>query len=365
MMKLSLALFFALITAHSVAGAAMPAITGTPVIDKAPLLEWPRDNGFGAPDLTEATANQINDLHGDIGACNEISIVLSTAGNYHMALREMWYNQFLPRYGSEIKSWYYSTSPPIAADQIYNLKLAFGNITLRCKPQVAVGPVAYITNLKNLGLTSGPVVPIFRNRGNVILVKKGNPRNIRNIWDLGRPDVSVVTPHPTFEKSTFENYSQTIYNVAVNNPQMPSGWTPERLINEIFNGANDRSANHKHSSHHNRHEHDHIKWLSGARIHHRELPWSIAYGKGDAGVIFYHIALHAVRTFPDLFEIIPLGGTVEDPQPLTGNRIGGHNAVRVKGDWNAAQLSATEMLMQELESEEFRSILEKHGLARP
>jgi hypothetical protein len=333
---------------------AQPPITGTPTLDRPPLLDWPRDAAMGLPDLTEQTANRLVDLHGNIANCESMDLVLSTAGNYHMALRELWQDVLLPRHRDDIKSWYYTTSPPIAIDQIRNSSLAFGNLALRCRPQVVVGPVGLMDQLEAMRypdgtpVTKGDRVKIWNNRGNVILVKKGNPKHIRSIWDLGRPNVRVVLPHPTLEKSTFDNYSGTIYNVALNDPTPPGGWTADRLFNSIFN---------------NRHVKD--KWLSGGRIHHREVPWSVAYGRADAGILFYHLALHVVRTFSDLYEIVPLGGTVDDPQPLPGNRIGAHFAIRINGDWNARQAYATEKLMEFYVSSEFHEILERHGLARP
>jgi hypothetical protein len=110
---------------------------------------------------------------------------------------------------------------------------------------------------------------------------------------------------------------------------------------------------------------DELKWLSGARIHHREVPWSVAYGRADAGILFYHLALHAVRTFPERFEMVSLGGTAEDPRPLPGNRIGTHSLIRMTGDWTPKQLEAREKLVEQFMSEDFTAILEKHGMRRP
>lgn len=324
---------------------AVPPITGIPTIDAPPLLEWPRDKDNGLPDLTEATANRVTDLHASISECG---FVLSTAGNYHMALRDLWFDHFLPSVGDlNIKSWFYNTSPPIAVEQIKNNSLTFGNVSILCRPQVAVGNQAHINALKAAGCTEGTQVSVFRNWGNVILVKKGNPKHIESVWDLARPNVRVVTPHPALESNTFTNYSGSIYDIAAADKSVPTGWTADRLFNSIFNNATIKD-----------------KWLTGGRIHHREVPWSIAYGKADAGVLFYHLALDAVRKFPDLFEIVPLGGTAGDPDPLAGNKIGAHFAIRIRGDWTTDQLVARERLMILIGSDEFTTILENHGMRR-
>lgn len=336
-------------TPASVAGA--PAIGGVPLVSLPPMLDWPRDVPAPTPDLTEPTNNRLADLHGEIQDCSNMDLVLSTAGNYHMALRDLFRDVLLP--GSDIENWYYTTSPPIAVDQIASSVVGFGNLELGCRPMVAVGPRALVDALAartypdGTTYAEGPAVRVFNNRGNVILVRRGNPRQIRDVWDLGRPDVTVVTPHPCLETGTFQNYSGTIYNVAANDPAGHGGWTAERLFDSIFSSRRPG------------------KWLIGARIHHREVPWAIAYGQADAGVIFYHLALDAVRNFPDTFEIVPLGGTVESPQPLPGNQVGAHFAVRIRGPWTDEQRANREALMTALTSADFGAILERHGLARP
>ncbi|HEX9625930.1 MAG TPA: substrate-binding domain-containing protein [Acidiferrobacterales bacterium] len=332
---------------------AQPVANGQFTIDSPPLLDWPRDTAAGLPDLTEETANRLVDLHGTVGNCEGVDLVLSTAGNYHMALRDLFYDVLLPAHGATIRNWYYSTSPPIAVAQIQNKHLGFGNLALKCVPQVVVAPLPTIETLEGMTyadgrpVTEGARFPVFKNRGNVILVKKGNPRHIKSVWDLGKPNVRVVMPHKTLEPGTFTNYSGTIYNIAANDPNPPDHRTAEDLFNSIFNNT---TVKHK--------------WLSGGRIHHREVPWSVAYGKADAGILFYHLALDAVRQFPDTFEIVPLGGTVDDPQPVNGNRVGAHFGIRINGDWNAAQMAARERLVEAYLSQEFTDILVSHGMTR-
>jgi hypothetical protein len=322
-------------------------ITGVPVIDTPKILEWPTDTGNHEPSLNEPTANLCSDLHAEINQCD---LVLTTAGNYHMALRELW-AIYLTRFPADdpLRNWFYTTSPPIAKEQITNNLVQFGNISARCRPQVAVGPKKLIDSLVHAGFTTGAVVPISKTRGNVLLVKKGNPKHVASIWDLGRNDIRVVTPHPSLEAGSFALYANSIYDIAQNDNKPPSGMTAKNLFDSIFNAVSG----------------DPEKWLSGKRIHHREIPWSIAYGKADAAVIFYHLALYAATTFPALFKIISLGGTVAEPKPVPGNHTEILYAIRIQGEWTEKQHIARETLIELFQSHEFTRILGKHGLDRP
>lgn len=362
-----------LVVAGAMTALAAPPITGQPVVDSpTKVLSFPIERGAKTPSLTEPTANFLNDLHTEIADC-EMSF--TTAGNYHMALKDLW-PLYLARFPAEapLRNWMYSTSPPIVRQQIANGVVQFGNADMKCRPQAAAAPIGVMNNLNAANLTEGAPVPVLKNRGNVILVKKGNPKGIRSIWDLGRRGVQVVTPNPTSEPGSFSNYSNSIYNIALNDPAPPYGATAEGLFNSIFNVApstcpashHDDEDGDDHDDHCGRGDNqEEAKWLIGTTIHHREVPWSIAYGHGDAAVIFYHLALHAMRTFPDKFEMVPLGGTVSDPQPVPGNQVETTYIVRLKGPFSARQLDATAKLIEAYQSPEFTTILQSHGLTRP
>lgn len=328
-----------------------PPINNSPVIDKPPILNWKTDRAKRLPDLTEQTANRIYDLHAMIKQCD---LVLSTAGNYHMALRDLWFNEFLPNNRDlNLKNWFYTTSPPISPEQIQNRYLGMGNFRSRCTPQVAVGPQSLTNTLQALALTEGLPTKIIKNYGNVLLVKKGNPKSIRTIWDLARNDVRVVTSNPQTEIGSFSNYRDSIYNIALHNSAgAPAGMDAQQLFDAIFNNVKVRG-----------------KWLAGGRIHHREVPWSIALGHADVGPIFYHLALHAINRFPNKFEIVFLHTNDDINQPLEGNRVAVMQAVRIAGNWNAKQLQARERLMKAMSPSvvptPFDTILATHGLRRP
>jgi hypothetical protein len=326
--------------------AEMPPIKGKPVIDGPALLEWPYDGGTVTPNLNDPTSNTLHDFHAEISSCD---LCLSSEGNYYPALKDVW-PIFLAKFKDRpLENWFYTTSPPVAAPQLDHEVVQFGNLYARCRPQVVVGTSKLMKQLEEAGYAEGPPYPLYKDRGSVILVKKGNPKNIGTVWDLGRNDVHFVSPNPEIEPGAFGNYAETIHNIADNDANPPTNMTAKKLIDTIFNGAS----------------HDPYKWLAGPRIHHRDVPWSVAYGKADAGVILYHLGLYIRDTFPDLFDILPLGGTVADPQPLKGTIIDTRFVVRIKGDGTPRQIEAREKLIQTLLSKDFTEILEKRGMLRP
>ena len=326
--------------------AELPKITGKPVIDAPQLLAWPPDREITHPNLNDPTANILNDFHGVLSSCD---LAFSTEGNYHPALHDLW-PIFLAQFKDRpLANWFYTTSPPVALDQIAKQGVEIGNLLATCKPSLVVATLKVIDKLHHAGLTEGQAYPIYQDRGAVILVKKGNPKQIHSVWDLGRDGVRLVTPNPDLEPGAFENYLGTIYGIASQDQQPPPEMQANDLIHRIFNGAG----------------RDPDKWLAGPRIHHRDLPWSVAYGRADAAVILYHLGLYTQRTFPDLFDLVPLGGTIAEPRPLPGTLIGTRLAVRIQGQWTPRQREAREKLLQCLLSDEFTEILKRHGLTRP
>ena len=331
---------------HLPAGAEVPKITGKPVIDAPPLLDWPADQGTRLPNLNDPTANILNDVHAELSSCD---LTLSTEGNFHPALHDIW-PQFLARFKDQpLGNWLYTTSPPISYEQLRHGVVQVGNLYVTSRPSVVIASRKVIEKLMKAGYTEGRAHPLLQDRGEVILVKKGNPKGIHSVWDLGRSGVRLVTPNPVLEPGAFENYAATIANIAASDPQPPKGMSAARLVTLIFNGGS----------------RDPYKWLAGPRIHHRDLPWSVAFGRADAAVIFYHLGLFTQQTFPDRFDLVPLGGTVADPQPLKGTGVQVRYMVRIKGNWTPRQIEAREGLLETLLSADFTKILEKSGLLRP
>ena len=253
-----------------------------------------------------------------------------------MALTEFWYDYFLPKH--TLKNWFFSTSPPIGVEQAKNATLSYSNVALNCSPHLAVGPQGIMDRLKDNDMMEGEPVPLFTNRGNVLLVKKGNPKNIRSIWDLRRPGIVLGTSNPYSEPGSFGNYASSIYNIALTDKTKEEA---DQLFTSIF-GKNTK------------------KWVSGKRIHHREVPHLVYADQADVGIVFYHLARYFVKSFPNEFDIIPLGGTIMNPVPLPGNKIAKLFIARIKTPLVPKQEEARESLIKEIEQHTLDPYLSKH-----
>jgi hypothetical protein len=325
------------------APAGLPAISGKAVIDAPALLDWPYDGGLVQPNLNDPTSNTVHDLHARITDCD---LVLSTEGNYHPALQEYW-PIFLASFGDRpLANWVYSTSPPVVISQRKNGILQVGNVYVECPPSLAVANHSVVNALVAGRSVEGSPIPLYQDRGEVILVKKGNPKNIHTIWDLGRKDVRFVTPNPALESGAFTTYAAAIHGIARHTETPAEGRTADGLFRALFADPDSAAQ----------------KWLIGPRIHPRDVPWSIAHGRADASVIYYHLALYTKQSFPDLFDIVPLGGDEFDPRPLAGTPIGLRYVVALEGRWTARQREARSALLEGLCSPDFAAILTRRGL---
>jgi len=118
------------IMTFTTASLAAPPVTGEPIIvQHLGKVEWPQDDAVTSPYLTQLSANDINDLHGQV-TCD---VIISTPGNYHMALKDaMKGRSDLGHVGlqEQVKTQFdatvcWSTSPPVSVAQISAEDLQF------------------------------------------------------------------------------------------------------------------------------------------------------------------------------------------------------------------------------------------------
>ena len=257
------------------------------------LLDWPAEQAGGDARHQrwfEPGSNICLDFHGDPAAA---PLVVFSDGNHHMALKDC-LDLFL-RENKELSGIFYATTPPgPIVGMLRDGGLKMGNLVIRAAPHVFAGPPDVLDNLADDGLLTGHV-PFVRNQGNVLLVRKDNPKKIGGVADLTRRDVRLFLSNPDTEKASFRAYCSTLKALAPRQAGAP-GFPDDKIARGEV--------------------------VFGARIHHREAPQAVADGSADATVVFYHLALRYLRIFPGLFDAVPLGGTVERPAPLPGNVVG-------------------------------------------
>ncbi|MFW2372755.1 MAG: hypothetical protein ACN4GM_06495 [Gammaproteobacteria bacterium] len=361
---------------------AVPLVTGDPVYTQHfGVINWPQDEPTTTPFLTQLAANDINDLHGDV-SCD---LSISTPGNYHMALKDamkgrpdlghIGLQQQLRLTTNANVSVCWSTSPPISENQIITEKLQFKNINLIGLPALVVAPGSVMDQLiADKAVRVPSVMPLLTNRGNVILIRSSAKASIHNICDLGGT-TRVVTPNPILEPGSFSNFSGTIFNVADKNY---FGCDATTLFNSIFSqdislfdltafdspykinriksvfgrGSSPQGTG--------------AKWVASSRIMHRDIPYTLCNDQADAAVIFYHLAVYLKSTLAPSkckLNILPLGGTELDPQPIPGNKIATLKIAKVKGVFSPEVKKARNIIYDFLTTSPiWIQILEDHGM---
>lgn len=295
------------------------------------MLVWPEETIFPGrgdiPKWCHTGSNLCLDFHGDPLTAK---LVVFSDGNHHMALMETL--QHFYKNNPEVEQVFYATTPPGPVLKLLKHgSLQIGNFILSAKPHVFISPPSVLDNLVNEGYMQQHM-PFMQNRGNVLLIKKGNPKNISGIADLARTNVRLFLSNPKTEAMSYKGYVDTLKGIAAREDVDLSFLSDELSGTEVEYGE---------------------------RIHHREAPQAIMDGRADVAIIYYHLALRYTRIFPSLFEMIPMGGTTEDPRPVPKNVISLTHAgiIGDGGQWGSQFLH---FLSSKLVSE----IYSHHGLLR-
>lgn len=254
-------------------------------------MDWSRDMDDGTfPPWGRPGANFVMDVHGDPMVAQ---LVILSDGNHHMALRRV-VRLFLDKTDGLDEICFLTTPPGPLVNLIYGEKLVLGNLHLSVCPQVFISPPHVLDRMAKIDIIDSHT-PFVRSRGCVLLVQKDNPRGITGIADLAREGIRLFISSPDLEKDSHNTYSKTL---------MALSEDPCFL--------------------------DRITVVPGQAVHHREAPEALYRGTADAAVLFYHLARHYALTFPDLFEMVPLGGTAANPRPAPGNIISHTHAAVIR-----------------------------------
>lgn len=293
-------------------------------------LPWPPEAALYPDDkvrpFVAPGSNWVLDFHGDPARAG---LALFSDGNHHMAL-EASVRAFVETH-PEVGDVFYTTTPPAPLiDALNGEGLALGNLRISRKPDVFIGPDNIIEGLYQAGRLSRHL-PFAESRGNVLLVRKGNPRGIASIGDLLSDEVTLTCSNPATETASYSVYRDAISSLA-----REAGIDGAALV-EKLSVAGPRSV------------HSQV-------IHHREVPQLIAAGDADAAVIYYHLALRYTRIFPDIFELIDIGGILSE-QPVPGNPTTRYHVgiVGEGGEWG-------ETFFEFMQGDTAQSLYRHHGL---
>jgi molybdate transport system substrate-binding protein len=146
--------------------------------------------------FTEPDADNLADFHGD--PIHPL-LALYVGGNYFFAMAPL-VHAFEARYPEYKGHIYWETIPPgLLVKQIQaGGTVTVGNMTWTVKPDVYLAGLKAVNKQIGAGLLKAPAVPYVTNTL-TIMVPKDNPAHIKNLADLGRPDVRLAMPNPEFE----------------------------------------------------------------------------------------------------------------------------------------------------------------------
>jgi len=291
-------------------------------------LHWPLETALTDKKIEhwcQADSNRVLDFHGDP---LKAELVVFSDGNHHMALQESL--QAFIHDNPQAADIFYATTPPYPIIKLLESgAIRLGNLTLSIRPHVFISPPNVLEGLKAKGYLFRHHL-LAQNRGSVLLIPRENPARIGSVGDLMHRDVRLFISNPDTEKVSYTGYRDTLEKMA-----QKEGLDINAFQSAVFGETT----------------------VYGERIHHREAPEAVAAGNADAAIVYYHLALRYTRIFPELFEIIPLGGTKTDPKPWPGNQIAKiHMGLTGDGgSWGQA-------FVEFMQSEAAANIYSHHGL---
>ncbi|MBI3570353.1 MAG: substrate-binding domain-containing protein [Gammaproteobacteria bacterium] len=289
-------------------------------------LNWPPECARVAkaePAWRQTGSNVCLDFHGD---SRRARLVVFSDGNHHMALEEC-LQHFLAAHPAVEDVFYVTTPPAVLLTWLEAGSLHVGNLRLSLRPHIFISPPKILDRVVATRHASHHV-PFMRSRGNVLLVRKGNPKAIHTLADLARPGVRLFLSNPKTETASYEVYVESLKGLA----------RAQGVASDFLDAGAERI-------------------VYGERIHHREAPQVLVDDRADAALLYYHLALRYTRIFPEYFEMVPLDGT--PTVPATENIISEFHLALVGdgGEWGAV---ARDYLL----GEEATEIYARHGLRR-
>jgi len=236
-------------------------------------------------------ANTVLDVVGRIGTPANLAIF--TEGNHLMALLgedilgafPQW-AKAQPHYADvELGNVVVLTLPqPIVVQTLRRGAITLGNLTLEVSrksgfyPDIVMAGPAPLRELRKQGVLEPQARYFSKNRGPALLVRKGNPLGIRGLADLARKRARFAQADAAVEMGA-RTANRAAVEELVGKPAAAALFAQEV---ESFPGR--------------------------LGIMHRDLPEMLARDYADVALTQYHLVSYWARTFPDLFELLPIPG---------------------------------------------------------
>ena len=307
-------------------------LAATPVsaLTASDAIAWPDEHP--TPLAAKATlykvskANLLLDFHGSV---QQPDLVVFMAGNQYRVFPDLvagfhgWCATQTVCKGIKTDNVFYATLPPgKLIDAMVSGKLSVGNFWFDVRPD-ALWPDVFMTGprqMTRLGKAGyiDDYALFTRNRGVVLLVAKGNPKKIRSVQDLARPEVRVAMSSPQREPASFDSYAKTL-----------DAQGGEKFAQSVLAKANT---------------------VSPSFVHHRENPQFIADDIADVAPMYYHFGDYLKANLPGLFDYVSL--------PTKGNLVDALGIAKIK---TAPRPRAADAWIEFVRSEQAAAIYEKHG----
>ncbi|HEV7179881.1 MAG TPA: substrate-binding domain-containing protein [Candidatus Baltobacteraceae bacterium] len=213
-----------------------------------------------APVFTVPGIDEDMDLHGDLSRAD---LVIYAAGNQWMVLPSL--IGAFKRAHPEVRYVFYETLPPgLLAQQITSAgRLRVGDLLVDARPDLLLAGKRRMAEERALGVVTDAVP--YASNTLAIMVRRGNPKGVHSLRDLGRTDVRVAMPNPKTE-----GIAKQIEKALVKT----GGTALDREVMQTKVRAGTTIL---------------------TRIHHRETPIWILDGKADAGPVWISEALYQER----------------------------------------------------------------------
>ena len=199
--------------------------------------------------FTISGIDNVPDIYGDI---NDPQLVVFFAGNQFMVIDDLM-KSFKLKYPQYTRVLAETLPPGILAKQIEAGSIVIGNMRITLKPDVYTAGKSRIDESKDWFSRT----ELYAKNKLAIMTRKGNPKQVKKLADLGRSDVRVSMPNPEWEgigKRIEEAYRKA---------------GGDALRNTIMETK----------------VKDSTTYLT--QIHHRQTPMRILYEQSDAGPVWY------------------------------------------------------------------------------